>query len=374
MTTEHERLEPGRHGSDSPHPTLEDLGELRLLDEVVLPLARRYDTKTSAGDDCAFIEVGSVLLAVSSDMGPRPLVRSLRGHENDMMATGWHAAVTTVSDIATAGALPLLLSNCVDAPPTLAVDDFAAFMEGYFQACSKFGFYNGGGDIRQGQTLGARVFGVGLVEHGRKIGRRGARPGDHLVIIGHPGRFMATYLLARQMEGNRLEGDDAKILRFPEPPVEEMRMLAREGLVASASDSSDGVLGAVDNIARGSNCDFIFSLDSEAVPELIQRAALVNKLDPWNILFCWGDWCDAVIVPATEYEAFEKFAAEHKIAWLYLGSTEAGSGKLWAETRLGRRRLRPLRNENFVRRGFNADLSAHLSYMLETPLFLSNLE
>ena len=212
----------------------------------------------------------------------------------------------------------------MDAPPTFAVDDFAAFMEGYFQVCSKFGFYNGGGDIDRANV------GCGCVRRRPRRTREenrqatSVRPGDHLVIIGHPGRFMATYLLARQMEGNRLEGDDAKILRFPEPPVEEMRMLAREGLVASASDSSDGV-GAVDNIARGSNCDFIFSLDSEAVPELIQRAALVNKLDPWNILFCWGDWCDAVIVPATEYEAFEKFAAEHKIAWLYLGSTEAGS-------------------------------------------------
>jgi thiamine-monophosphate kinase len=100
-----------------PNMTLADLGELRLIEEVLLPLARKSDPTTEVGNDCSFLSIDAGILAVTADVGPKPLLRSLGGYENDWLASGWLSVVTTASDIATAGASPVLLTNCVDAPP-----------------------------------------------------------------------------------------------------------------------------------------------------------------------------------------------------------------------------------------------------------------
>ena len=129
--------------------TLGELGELRLIEEVILPVARQHDVNTLAGDDCAYL-MANGLLAVTADVGPKPLLHALPGYENDHEAAGWMAVVATASDVATAGAEPLFLTNCIDASPDLTVGEFRQFIGGYFAACTAFGFRNGGGDVRHG--------------------------------------------------------------------------------------------------------------------------------------------------------------------------------------------------------------------------------
>lgn len=178
--------------------TLEDIGELALLNDVVLPLAKQFDPDTPVGDDCTFIPASKGVLAVTADAGPAPLIRELEGFEEDYEAAGWLAAIATISDVASAGARPLLLTNCTDAPPDMPLDHFKNYLTGYFRALSEFGFRNGGGDVRQADRLGMRVFGVGQSVANPPIGRRGARAGDKLVGIGPMGEVMAAFLAARR--------------------------------------------------------------------------------------------------------------------------------------------------------------------------------
>lgn len=107
-------------------------------------MARSFDEATVAGDDCAFIQVGEHTLAATGDVGPRPVIQNLVAHQDDWEAAGWLAVVATASDIASAGAKPLFLTNCIDAPPTLQVEVLTSFMRGYFSALTSFGFRNGG--------------------------------------------------------------------------------------------------------------------------------------------------------------------------------------------------------------------------------------
>src|SRR5258706_3239511 len=162
---------------------LSEMGEFAVLEEVIFTAARKYSSDAALGDDCGFVEVGGKVVAVSADVGPRLLVQQLPGHERDYESAGWHAVVTTASDIATAGATPWFLVDTIDAPADLDVEHLRAFVDGYFKASTAFGFVTAGGDIRQGPTLAARVFGTGLVDHGRRIGRAGACPGDRLVVV-----------------------------------------------------------------------------------------------------------------------------------------------------------------------------------------------
>lgn len=357
--------------------TLAEIGELRLIEEVILPMARSFDQATGAGDDCAFIQVGEHILAATGDVGPRPVIQNLAAHREDWEAAGWLAVVATASDVASAAAKPLFLTNCIDAPPDLRVEALTSFMQGYFRALSSFGFRNGGGDLRHGPNLMARVFGVGLVEHGRRIGRSGAAPGDHLVAIGPTGMFMANFLLALRAEETSSRAltpeDSPQLLRFPRPQLEAMQVLAGHGLIVAASDTSDGLIGAVDNIAKTSRCGFNILLDEAHLAPEVRAAAEQYGVDsPWNIFFAWGDWSIAAVVPAGRLADFVAVCQSHRFEWRFLGEATVGQGltarKKGADVQFD---LAVVRNENFVLQGFNAGISGHLSYILQTPLLLN---
>jgi thiamine-monophosphate kinase len=357
------------------HPTLADLGELRLIDEVILPLAKEFGLGNIDGDDCAYLETRDSLIAVTADVGPRPLLHALPGYEDDQEAAGWLAVVATASDVATAGATPFFLTNCVDAPPTLPVETLRAYLRGYFRACAELGFANGGGDVRHGPGISMRVFGAGQVAHGRRIGRGGAKPDDHLVLIGPAGMFMATYLLAESgdeevVSNGRLLPEAERILRFPTPRLREMESLCRRRLIVAASDTSDGLLGAIDNICRASGCGFELRIDSTQLPRCVARAARLRGIDPWNIFFAWGDWSVAAVIRHGDMEAFRAACGEEAISWTLLGKANSDSGQLRAAVDEGPRQLLAvIRNENFISRGFNAGLGGHLRYLLETDMF-----
>jgi thiamine-monophosphate kinase len=355
--------------------TLADLGELRLIEEVILPLAREFDVATGVGDDCAYLQTDGRLLAVSADVGPKPLLQNLPGYEHDLEAAGWLAVVATASDIATAGAKPFFLTNCIDSPPELLVSDFAVFLRGYFKACAEFGFRNGGGDVRHGPILSMRVFGAGTCDHGQKIGRGGVSAGDQLAIIGPAGVFMATYLLAAKGQSiaildGKLTADAETILRYPRPQLKAMELLAKHSILTAASDTSDGLLGAIDNLARSSQCGFELHLENSLLHPLVVAAAAANSIDPWNIFFAWGDWSVAVTVPADRFNFFQDICEQYGVQWCSLGQATGNTCSLTARINQGQLvNVNPIRNENFISRGFNAGIKGHLDYILLTNLF-----
>lgn len=354
---------------------LADIGEFGLIERVVLPLAKRADDLTQVGDDCAFIEAGNETLVVTADVGPRPLIRSLAAYRDDWEASGWLAVVATASDVASAGARPLMLTNCVDAPADLEVAVLERFMEGYFKALNAFGFRNGGGDLRHGPELAARVFGVGTLGGVRRIGRSGARPGDRLVVVGPAGSFMSRYLLAAEAErgGSVFPAatPDDDPLRFPRPQLQAMRILAEHDLVLSASDTSDGLLGAIGNIGRASRCGFALELhDDLLAPEVRSAAAIPRVASPWNLFFTWGDWSVAAVVGQERVAEFERICEQHVLDWRPLGWVTAEAGALDAVFNHRDYSVTPIRNENFIDHGFNAGLQGHLDYVLSTPILI----
>ena len=356
--------------------TLGECGELRLVEEVVLPIAREFDVETPVGDDCAIVPVNGSRLAVTADYGPTPLVWKLMGHENDLEAAGWLAVVVSASDVAAAGARPLCMTNCVDAPAHIKVDQLATYIRGYFRACAEFGFRNGGGDLRCGRDLAIRVAAVGICRHGVDIGRSGAKGGDELMVVGSTGRFMGTYLLASKgwtQQGGPVAGlakRTEEILRFPRPQLDEMAALAEAGLVVAASDTSDGLLGAIDNLARASGCGFELVLHDDMLPEVVREAAASAAVQPWNVYFAWGDWAVAVVVRSRDVDSFRAVCSERQIQWTALGRATTGKGGVVARLDGGTsRRMEIVRNENFVAKSFSGGVDAHLEYLLTARLF-----
>ncbi len=331
-------------------------------------MARAFDATTQVGDDCTHIETPGGFLAVSADVGPSPMIMKLPGHENDFEAAGWLAAVATISDIAAAAAQPHFLTNCIDAPPDFKVTDFRDYLSGYFKACAAFGFKNGGGDIRHGEKLAMRVFGAGVSISPTLITRKGAKRGDRLVVIGSAGSVIGAYLDAKS---RRVAPEQwPEFLRFPHPQVREMALLGPIDVISAASDTSDGLLGAVENILTASRCGAELRLDQALIPQTLKSTAESECVDPWNLFFCWGDWSIAATVKSKTFDQFLACCAENHIRWTELGIITSQEGIVSAHVD-GQKasQMTMLRNENFREQGYNAGVDSHLDYMLRMPLF-----
>ena len=353
--------EPGR--------TLRDLGEFRLLNELVLPTVGSV-----LGDDCAVLDIpaGVRQFVVTTDAAPRPLIFSL-GVE-DFWAWGWYSVLINASDAAAVGASPLAFTSSVEAPDTFQVDALREFFDGMTSACHYFNLTNAGGNLRQAPRFACHGTAIGTLPPGESaLNRRECAPGDAVFVIGHCGLFISAFLNARSCGILTLAPGDKDRLAKPVAQNREMSTLRRRHLVTSASDNSDGLLGAMWNIAERSGCGFELNLDELRIPEIVSSTATANDFDPLNLLFCWGDWNVVITVAPSSIEEFLVTTRAEGISAMRLGHAIAGPAHLAAVTRGKRYELALLRNENFTRSSYNADVSDQLKFMLQTPLLKRQL-
>src|SRR6185312_6802674 len=106
---------------------LKDVGEFRLLSEVVFPSIHQHACNADLGNDCAFIQIPTTdqTLVVTTDAGPRPLVWSL-GFEC-YRTWGWYTVVCNASDLAAAAAEPLAFCSSVEGSDSMPVADMKEF-------------------------------------------------------------------------------------------------------------------------------------------------------------------------------------------------------------------------------------------------------
>jgi len=352
-----------------PNETLSDLGEFKLLNQIVLPAVKPAACATELGDDCAFITFPGTdkTLVVTTDAGPRPLVWAL-GFEC-YRTWGWYTVVCNASDLASAAATPVAFCSSVEAPEWMKVSDFQAFFEGISDACLACGLQVAGGNIRSAPRFAAHGTALGQVSGSPFVDRRGATPGDHVFVIGQCGTFIFTYLKARRDGLSALTPEEMQTLTRPLPQLRQMRTLNAAGVVHAASDNSDGVLGAIWNICERSGCSVQIDLDESKIPEPVSKAAAEDKLSPWNILFFWGDYNVAVAVRHEQLVTFQRVVREEKIKYLHLGRFCEGNPAIYGLSGSEARKLKVLRNENFLPDGYNRSPSDHVQAMLTSDLF-----
>jgi thiamine-monophosphate kinase len=350
-------------------PTLGDLGEFALLQQVVLPALRGGEGVSPLGDDCAFVRLptGDHELVVTTDVAPRPLAWHL-GHQS-YRTWGWYAVVVNVSDLAAAGAAPLVITTSVEAPPGMAVDDFKEFFEGMAEASRDHGIANGGGNVRDAPRFACHGTAIGVVPTGAQLRRSGARPDDFVVAVGECGRFGTAYVRAKERGFQALSRDEQAQLCRPRAYANEMQILHSRGLVSAASDDSDGVLGALWNIAEASGCSIELDMSPGALPGRVAGVARELGYNPWNLMFFWGGWQVIVSVPGPQSDEFWRVAKEHRIPVQRLGRTCEGPPRLVGLSEGRRRSLRLLRNENFLESSFGASAVTNVEFMLRSPLW-----
>lgn len=350
------------------HASLQDYGEFRLIQDVIKPMLADVSA-LGLGDDCGYLpieEPGNVV--ISTDVTPVPLAWHLG--ERSFETWGWYSGLINASDLASAGVRALALCNSIEAPGTMRVSELKDFFRGLADFCRTFSIRSAGGNIRDGQRFACHATAIGFSPRGKVLGRSGCEPGDTIVSIGTCGEFISAFLQA-QRNGfhNVSEGAQAMLLR-PRPQLLQMHALNEMRLLSASSDNSDGVLGAIWNIAEASGCTIELDMRDDLVPVNVAEEARIAGASPWNLLFFWGDWQVIAAVPKAQYERFVRECAAKAIHYRELGRASEGLPAIWGISNNGYSQLRVLRNEAFRPKSFDADPADHIMNMLHTSLFL----
>jgi thiamine-monophosphate kinase len=208
---------------------LGELGEFGLLAEL-----ERRGLVTDIEDDVAELGNGFVVTQDALVEGVHFTLDRLLWSE-----LGFRAAAVNLSDLASAGAVPVALVVTLGLSRDVDGDDVIALYEGIAEA----GVPVRGGDTTAASCVVLSVTAIGRSE--RVPGRGGARPGDLLVVTGPLGGAGAAF-----REG-----------RFVRPPLrlDEGRRLARRA--NALIDISDGLAPDAGHVAERSGCRLVVELE-----------------------------------------------------------------------------------------------------------------
>jgi thiamine-monophosphate kinase len=202
---------------------------------------------------------------------------------------GHKALATALSDLAAMGAAAGEAYVVLGLPAGFDEDECVELLDGMAALAERTGTALAGGDLSRAGELFLAVTVVGHAPTPQSlVRRRGAKPGDVVVLSGEIGGAAAGLeLLMRPTLGEGLEAGEVGGLRGrqlePLPRLGAGRALAEAGARAMI-DLSDGLGGDAAHIARGS--DVKLEITAEAVPLAAgsRRVFEAADRDPWQLL------------------------------------------------------------------------------------------
>lgn len=249
---------------------LSDVGEKRMVRSIASMLTS--SAHLGPGDDAAAIELGDRYLVVSTDM----LWETTHFHPRmSWRQKGWMAAAVNLSDIAAMGAQPLGLLMAMGLPADLDENDVREMVQGAADCCDSFGTEYLGGDTKECSELVLTGTSLGTVPRNGLLTRKGARPGDVLMMTGTAGLASAGLLaLEREIVSEKA----FKALFEPRPRIKDGTLLSATGAATSCMDTSDGLSMSLHELGEAGGV--AFEVDASAVPidaEVVRLAKIAGK-------------------------------------------------------------------------------------------------
>jgi len=271
---------------------LSSLGEFGLIDH----LAKHFEPKQKSshlgiGDDAALIKLGTRVMAVSTDM-------LVEGVHFDLTYTplkhlGYKAVTANLSDIAAMNAKPSQITVSIGMSNRFSLEAVEELYEGIRLACEKYQVDLIGGDTTSSRSgLVISVTAMGEANLKKTTRRKGAKPGDLLVVSGDiGGAYMGLQILEREkrvfMEHKEMQPDlepyDYIVGRQLKPEarldiidrLEELKIIP-----TSMIDVSDGVASEIHHLGKSSDVGFDIYEDKLPIDPQTMDTALSFELNP----------------------------------------------------------------------------------------------
>ena len=271
---------------------LSSLGEFGLIDHLSkhFPLQNKSSI-LGIGDDAAILKMGPRQLAVSTDM-------LLEGVHFDLTYTplkhlGYKAVAANVSDIAAMNARATQITVSIGMSNRFSLEAIEELYEGIRLACEKYKVDLVGGDTTTSRSgLVISVTAMGEINPKTLTHRKGAKPGDLLVLSGDiGGAYMGLQILEREktvfMEHKEMQPDlepyDYIVGRQlkPEARVDIIDRLEELSIVpTSMIDVSDGVASEIHHLGKASGVGFDVYEDKLPIDSQTMDTALSFELNP----------------------------------------------------------------------------------------------
>ncbi len=265
------------------------------------------------GDDCAFIEAGGEVFALSTDVSVEGV--HFRREWLSLEEIGWRAAAAALSDLAAVGATPIGLLAAVTVPAGAEPAMTDALMVGVGGAAGSVGGVVLGGDLSRGEAIALAITVVGRAK--RVTHRKGAQPGDGLWVTGDLGAARAAVTAWRS---GRAPAPAARA-RFakPAPRIEAGRWLTEHGAKAML-DLSDGLAGDASHLAAASTVGLRIELERLPVHPAVAAEADAAGEPPAAFAAVGGEDYELLAALPAEFGGTDRFLLTR------IGEVTAGSG------------------------------------------------
>jgi thiamine-monophosphate kinase len=229
-----------------PDATARDLGELELIERVTRRLGTGPQVHVGPGDDAAVLAAPDGRVVATTDV----LVEDV--HFRRAWSSGYDvgrkAAAQNLADVMAMGGTGTALLVALVAPPDLPVAWLMELADGLRDEAALLDAAVVGGDTSAGQRVVVAVTALGDLAGRAPVLRRGASPGEQVVVAGRLGESAAGLALLRA--GTR-DGPLVEAHRRPAPPYRLGPALAEAGATAMC-DVSDGLATDLGHLARAS--------------------------------------------------------------------------------------------------------------------------
>ncbi|PLX93122.1 MAG: hydrogenase expression/formation protein HypE [Desulfuromonas sp.] len=248
----------------------------QLLDELIIPTLSRVAQRDQ--NDSAVLEgIESNRLAFTTDSYVVDPIFFSGGNIGDLAING------TINDLAMSGACPLAISVGLILEEGLLLDDLRRILESMRQAAEAAGVVIVTGDTKvvprgKGDKVFINTSGIGVFDHGLRIGGSGARPGDKVLINGTIGDHGMAVLASR--EGLELESDIATDSVALNGMVSDLLNQFGEAIHVLRDPTRGGVATTLKEIALQSGVDICLQEKELPVKEAVAGACAILGLDP----------------------------------------------------------------------------------------------
>jgi thiamine-monophosphate kinase len=314
-----------------PAQQVSEVGEKRLIRELILPLFNPNADPHLPGDDCGVAPMtpGGLVVA-STDRVPADLTAFRLGIMSHYQL-GAYLAALNISDVAAMGGTAHSLLLNLAFPGSTPVIDLAHLLEGVHGTCAEYGVRVIGGDLSDSAELNLVATVIGTVPAGQQpVYRSGARPGDLIFCTQNIGLTPTAFAHFLGDRCTDLDEDDlaalTATLREPRPQVRLGPLLGKSGRCTSMMDQTDGVGQTLLELAEASKV--AMQLDRHALPlhPVVRKVAMATGRDAYDLALAAGADLQLVGTVSPDAPAALSFAHELTI----IGRVVEGEG-LWLD-------------------------------------------
>ena len=210
------------------------------------------------GHDCGVVEWGDDYLVITTDV-VNPRTHVPEGARAEQI--GWYLVAVNLSDVAAAGARALGFVAALSLPPSTDTEFLSGLAQGMEACAREFGIAVLGGDTKESDVTSFAGTAIGRVRKDRILLRKGARPGDAIVVTGDLGR---GGLAVAQLADPSSRAEGVEELLHPYPRLREAAIFSESGAVTSCMDISDGLGLSLAQMAAMSGLSY--AVEWEKVP------------------------------------------------------------------------------------------------------------